>query len=166
MIELDEIMRRKGDLKFTELLNRARTASQTEDDIECIQCKSVSLSQDDYPINALHIWAENNLVNEHNLNILQELSKPLFVLRSVDQYPLEVTKQDNDKFLTKGHSETGGQDFEILIKEGARVMLTTNIDITDLSMVKWGLPLEFILIKLLTNHLKSMLNLMMKELVE
>ena len=48
MIELDEIMRRKGDLKFTELLNRSRTASQTEDDIECIQCKSVSLSQDDY----------------------------------------------------------------------------------------------------------------------
>ena len=131
MIELDEIMRQKGDLKFTELLNRCRTASQTEDDIECIQCKSVSLSQDDYPINALHIWAENNPVNEHNLKILQELPKPLFVLRSVDQYPLEVTKQDIDKFLTKGHSETGGLDFEILIKEGARVMLTTNIDITD-----------------------------------
>ena len=40
---------------------------QTEDDIKCIQCKSVSLSQDDYPINALHVWAENNPVNEHNL---------------------------------------------------------------------------------------------------
>ena len=131
MIELDEIMRQKGDLKFTELLNRCRTASQTEDDIECIQCKSVSLSQDDYPVNALHIWALNNPVNEHNLKILQELPKPLFVLRSVDQYPLEVTRQDIDKFLTTGHSETGGLDFEILIKEGARVMLTTNIDITD-----------------------------------
>ena len=131
MIELDEIMRQKGDLKFTQLLNRCRTASQTEDDINCIQGKSVSLSQDDYPINALHIWAENNPVNEHNLKILQELPKPLFVLRSVDQYPLEVTKQDIDKFLTKGRSETGGLDFEILMKEGARVMLTTNIDITD-----------------------------------
>ena len=53
------------------------------------------------------------------------------MLRSVDQYPIEVTKQDIDKFLTKGHSETGGLDFEILMKEGARVMLTTNIDITD-----------------------------------
>ena len=130
-IVLNEIMRQKGDLKFTELLNRCRTASQTEDDIECIQCKSVSLSQDDYPVNALHIWALNNPVNEHNLKILQELPKPLFVLRSVDQYPLEVTRQDIDKFLTTGHSETGGLDFEILIKDGARVMLTTNIDITD-----------------------------------
>ena len=53
------------------------------------------------------------------------------MLRSVDQYPLEVTKQDIHKFLTKGHSETGCLDFEKLIKEGARVMLTTNIDITD-----------------------------------
>ena len=131
MIELDEIMRQKGDLKFTELLNRCRTASQTEEDINCIQGKSVSLSEDDYPTNALHICAENNPVNEHNLKILQELPKPLFVLRSVDQYPIEVTKQDIDKFLTKGHSETGGLDFEILMKEGARVMLTTNIDITD-----------------------------------
>ena len=43
MIELDEIMRQKGDLKFTELLNRCRTASQTEEDINCIQGKSVSL---------------------------------------------------------------------------------------------------------------------------
>lgn len=131
MIELDEIMRQKGDLKFTELLNRCRTASQTEDDVKCIQDKSVSLSQHDYPINALHIWAENYPVNEHNLKVLQQLPKPLFVLKSVDQYPLEVTKQDIDKFLPKGRSETGGLDFEILMKEGARVMLTTNIDITD-----------------------------------
>jgi len=109
----------------TGTLNRCRTASQTEYDIKGIQGKSLSLSQDDYPINALHIWAENDPVNEHNLKILQELAKPL----SVDQYPLEVTKQDIDKFLTKRHSETGGLDFEILIKEGTRVMLTTNIDI-------------------------------------
>ena len=31
--------------------------------------------------------------------------------------------------MSKGRSETGGLDYEIHIKEGARVMLTTNIDI-------------------------------------
>ena len=69
-IELDEIMRQKGDVKFTELLNRCRTGSQTEDDMKCLQNRSVSLSQDNYPRNAPHIWSENNPVNEHNMKIL------------------------------------------------------------------------------------------------
>ena len=33
--------------------------------------------------------------------------------------------------LSKGRSETGGLDTKILIKENARVMLTTNADISD-----------------------------------
>ena len=33
--------------------------------------------------------------------------------------------------LLKGWSETGGLDFEVRVKVGARVMLTTNIDIAD-----------------------------------
>ena len=36
-----------------------------------------------------------------------------------------------DRVLGKTRSETDGLDFEILIKEGARVMLTTNISISD-----------------------------------
>ena len=42
-----------------------------------------------------------------------------------------MTKQDIDRVLARGRSETGGLDYEILIKEGARVMLTTNISISD-----------------------------------
>ena len=37
MVELTEIMRQKNDKAFTELLNRIRTASHTEDDIKVIQ---------------------------------------------------------------------------------------------------------------------------------
>ena len=33
--------------------------------------------------------------------------------------------------LSRERSETGGLDFEVKIKEGARVMLTTNINIAD-----------------------------------
>ena len=37
MIELTKNTRQKDDQPFTELLNRFRTASQTEGDIQCIQ---------------------------------------------------------------------------------------------------------------------------------
>ena len=131
MMELIQIMRQKDDQQFTELLNRFRTASQTEKDIDCINSRSITPLADNYPLDALHIWAENNPVNKHNNKQLEQLSTPLFVLRATDQYPSNITKQDIDRVLSRGRSETGGLDFEVKIKEGARVMLTTNIDIAD-----------------------------------
>ena len=131
MIELTEIMRQKDDHKFTELLNRVRTASQTEDDIKCIQSTAITPSDENYPSDALHIWAENTPVNEHNKQHLQQITSPLFILKAIDQFPQNVTRQDIERVLSKGRSETGGLDSEIHIKENARVMLTTNIDITD-----------------------------------
>ena len=41
MIELTEVMRQKNDKPFTELLNRIRTASHTEDDIKVIQSRCI-----------------------------------------------------------------------------------------------------------------------------
>ena len=131
MIELTEIMRQKDDQPFTQLLDRFRTASHTEDDIRIIQSKSISPTDPDYPSHALHIWAENAPVDEHNNKHLQQLSGPVFTLKAVDQYPPNVTKQDIDRVLSLGRSDTGGLDAEIQVKENARVMLTTNIDIND-----------------------------------
>ena len=122
-------MRQKDDHKFTELLNRFRTATQTEDDIKSLQSTSITPSDRNYPSDALHIWAENAPVTEHNNQHLQQISSPLFVLKAIDQYPQNVTRQDIERVLSRGRSETGGLDSEILIKENARVMLATNIDI-------------------------------------
>jgi hypothetical protein len=131
MVELTEIMRQKNDKAFTELLNRIRTASHTEDDIKVIQSRCITTSDPNYPSDALHIWAENTPVNEHNQKKLETIQSPLFLLKAKDQYPKNVNKQDIDRVLARRRSETCGLDFEIHIKEGARVMLTTNINIQD-----------------------------------
>ena len=55
----------------------------------------------------------------------------LFILKAIDQYPAYATKQDIDKILAKGRFETGGLDSVVFMKEGARVMVTANIDIAD-----------------------------------
>ena len=131
MIELTEIMRQKNDKAFIELLNRIRTASRTEDDIKVIQSRSITPSDPHYPSDALHIWAENAPVNEHNESKLETIPSQLYILKAKDQYPKNVNKQDIDRVLARGRSETCGLDTEIHIKEGARVMLTTNINIQD-----------------------------------
>ena len=133
MIELTEIMRQKDDQPFIELLNRFRTGSQTDEDIQCIQSRSISPLDDNYPTDSLHniIWAENNLVTQHNNARPNQIQRPLFQLTAIDQYPPNISKQDIDRVLATGRSETGGLDHEIFVKETARVMLTTNIDIAD-----------------------------------
>ena len=55
----------------------------------------------------------------------------MHVVKAVDQYPSNVSRDAIEKVLSKGRSFTGGLDFEIHIKESARVMLTSNIDISD-----------------------------------
>ena len=124
-------MRQKDDQKSEKVLNRFRTASQTEEHIKYINSRSISVSTKNYPSDALHIWAENDPVNEHNNIKLEQLNTPLFVLRASDQYPSNVSKHDIDRMLLGGRSETGGLDFEVKIKEGAGIMLTTNLDIAD-----------------------------------
>ena len=57
MIELTKNMRQKDDQPFTELLNRFRTASQTEGDIQCIQSWLVHPEDTDYPVSiVLYFW--------------------------------------------------------------------------------------------------------------
>ncbi|XP_028517912.1 ATP-dependent DNA helicase PIF1-like [Exaiptasia diaphana] len=124
-------MRSKKDQPFVEMLNRFRTASQTEHDIKQIQSRQIDPEDKDYLSDAIHIYAENKPVDEHNNNKLTQLSGEMFHLRAADQYPPNVSQTDIDRVLSKGRSDTGGLDKDIHVKEGARVMLTSNIDIAD-----------------------------------
>ena len=77
------------------------------------------------------MWAENKPVGDYNKQRLEEICKLLHVVKAVDQYPSNVSRDAIEKVLSKGRSLTGGLDFEIHIKESARVMLTSHIDISD-----------------------------------
>ena len=132
MIELVEIMRQKDDQPFIELLNRVRVAQHTGADIRTIQSRAVDVNdKNNYPLNELHVWAENKPVMDYNNQRLQEILMPLHVLQAVDQYPKNVSRHEIERVLSKGRSYTGGLDLEVSIKEGARVMLTNNVDISD-----------------------------------
>ena len=131
MAELTQIMRQKDDIYFTQLLNRVRTASHTDDDITCIQSRVITADDENYPSDALHIFAENAPVDEYNIDRLEKIPSPHYILKAVDQFPPHVRKQDIERVLSKGRSQTGGLDTEIMIKENARVMLTNNVDIID-----------------------------------
>ena len=92
MAELTQIMRQKDDLAFTPLLNRVCTASHTDDDIRCLQSKTITPGDQNYPSDALHIFAENAPVNEYNINRLEQIMSQQYVLKASDQIPPHVRK--------------------------------------------------------------------------
>ena len=99
--ELTHTVRQKGDTALVNVLNRARKAVLTEDDENLLKSRIIDKCDVDYPWDALHIFAENSCALKHNM------------LRTANQ------------------SQTCGLSSNLLLKSGARVLLTSNIDISD-----------------------------------
>ena len=87
MVELTKIMRQKNDKAFTELLNRVRTALHTVDDIKVLQSRCIPPSDPNYPFDAVHIWAENSRVNEHNEKKLERFKHIYLALPGNSRQP-------------------------------------------------------------------------------
>ncbi|XP_030828689.1 uncharacterized protein LOC100890415 [Strongylocentrotus purpuratus] len=125
--ELDEIMRQKDDRAFAELLNRIRVGEQTQEDMTTLEQCIISPSDDNYPSDALHVFATNARVNEYNTEKLSKVEGPIRRCIAVDKKPSclksHVTSTDA-RF-------TGGLPHVLELKVGSRVMLTRNMDVTD-----------------------------------
>ena len=131
MIKLDKIMRQQGDDVFTDILNRLRVGSLNGEDMKTLSARKVEKLDLNYPHNAMHIWAENAPVDDHNKQMIDLLSKPLVTLIADYHYPAKAPEHDINKALERGHCANGGLDYRTDLKEGAGVMLTTNIDVED-----------------------------------
>ena len=118
MIELDKIMRQQGDNVFTDILNRLRAGSLNGEDIKILSARKVEKLDLNYPHNAMHIWAENASVDDHNKQMLDVLNKPLVTLIADFQYPAKAPEHDINKALERGRCANGGLDYRIDLKEG------------------------------------------------
>ena len=131
MIELTEIMRQKDDRIFVELLNRIRIGQCSDEDVQLLQTHEISQDSADYPSDALHVWCENGPVDIHNAFKLTQLNTPEIVSVAQDKFPPNIKQRDIDRVLSQSRSKTGGLEAQLHLKQGARVMLTTNLAIAD-----------------------------------
>ena len=129
--ELTEIMRQKGDTTFIDLLNKVRVGNMDAHAEELLRSRFISETDVNYPVNAMHIWAENAPVHLHNEKMLESLTEPLHRINALDVLPKYVSASLIDKALNRSQSQTGGLAGKLSIKVGARVMITSNIDVAD-----------------------------------
>ena len=132
MIELDEIMRQRGDTEFAQLLCRVRTAECTPQDFEILKSREVTDSSSTmYPHDALHVYKTNAAVSCTNHLMLDRLASQdnQYWIEAVDDTGGQTRIVNVSNIPTK-MSATGLLTLS-KIAVGARVMLTVNVDVSD-----------------------------------
>ena len=132
MVELDEIMRQRGDKEFAELLCRVRKDKCTQEDLCLLESRTITDDDPDYPHSALHVYRLNKDVDQDNiqkLNCLAPHDQQVTIL-AIDNTKDKHTRQ-LDMTMPKSKANTGGLVSELHLAVGAKVMLTVNVDVAD-----------------------------------
>ena len=132
MAELTEVMRQRDDIDFVDLLNQVRVGELDEEKEELLKSRFISKDSPDYPADTTHIFAENKLVDAYNLKMLDRPPSQKHLIYCDDERPKQLEETDYLEFVSNAKvGETGGLARLIELKEGARVLISKNIDIID-----------------------------------
>ena len=130
--ELTEVVRQSDNL-FIDLLNKVRIGN-IDDDVENLhKTRFIHESDENYPKDALHMYAGNEPAMKRNEAVLNDLPGELYITEANGKIP------DNCKHppaliqavQNQKQTNTGGLVKLLKLKIGAKVMLTVNIDIQD-----------------------------------
>ena len=133
IVELTEVMRQRGDTTLTDLLNKIKIG-YINDSVESV-LKEMFIDQNDpnYPVDVLHIFAENVLLRNHSDAMMQKLDSPMVSINAIDQLPKSVTLSEEELVSLKARklADPGNISSQMVLKIGARVMLSNIIDINN-----------------------------------
>ena len=132
MHELTQVMRQRDDLAFSELLCRVRTNSCTDNDIAILKSHEITADTANYPTQVLHVYRLNADVDKQNTHMLDSIApqSAQFVIKAIDSIAGQ-TSHISLSSLSDKRSETGGLHITLKLTIGARIMLTTNVDVSD-----------------------------------
>ena len=101
IFELTKVMRQCGDSQLIYLLKNVRTGEIQPDNINIPKSRVIQPGAEDYPQNALHIFAENAIANRHNDKMLNTNENNLFSEKAIDSLPQHIAKDKIEKLLKK-----------------------------------------------------------------
>ena len=131
--ELTQSMRQK-DMKFVNYLNKIHTTVPLEGSEEGRMLQDYELNlnpnNENYPCDAMHVYAQNAYCDEWNTFKLKLLPGKEFTNIATDSKKDDCTELANITMPTNP-CETGNLKKILTVKIIARVMITTNIDVTD-----------------------------------
>ena len=132
MLDLHEIMRQRGDTRFVELLRRVRTSECTDEYIDLLKSRVITLESPNYPTNALHVYRLNDSVVKLNDFMLNSLASEddQFTNKAKDSVTGQTHHIDLSTSSEK-RSGTGNLHGVFILAVGACIMLTVNVNVSD-----------------------------------
>ena len=130
MYELVDIMRQRDDTEFACLLNRLRLNEMTEHDKT--MTRYVDRDTGDYPKDALHLFAENACVNEHNDHVLNQMPVEMVVVPCHDTVvSANISAQRCQELLPNNLGKTGNLMKSLTVIFGMIYVMTVNVNVED-----------------------------------
>lgn len=130
-MELTQIMRQKEDKEFAKMLCRIRLVQTSPEDIEELQHLNTSMDPN-LPLNAVHTFATNKTVDAHNAKVLRSMNAKIYAIPAVDSTrDVETGHIENVSVEELPTSRTANLKTTLQICLGAKVMITSNIDVSD-----------------------------------
>ena len=128
---LSQIMRQRDDLEFAKVLNTMRTRLKSEiiqdNDIQLLTSRCVT--DGNAPNDVLHIYALNKDVKKYNDKMLHMTCENIITIQALD-VPLTGNQKGAPRTTPVRDAKTMLAD-SVKLAANARVMLTTNLDVSD-----------------------------------
>ena len=130
LYELTTIIRQKGDPSFAQMLSHIRLGQTTDADKAALESLQYT-NTDQFPKDTVHLYLTNKQVDEYNREKLSELPQPHITIKANDTRKDLHTNSTEITVQCNNIHKTGGLPESLTLAEGARWMLTKNIDISD-----------------------------------
>ena len=133
LYELHEIMRQKDDKVFAETLNRIRTDSHTEKDIELILTRSTTEENANLS-DILHLFATNDAVNDYNRQCYKKINSEKVIVECTDSILGTFTPSGRKKLLKlskKQKKDIGSLIPSLELAIGLHYEIVYNLDVKD-----------------------------------
>ena len=98
-----------------------------------LKARELTLSENDplYPNDVLHVYANNENCNIRNEKMLNRLNGPVYIVKADDSIPSVKVNMSQVDLTQLPTNKTGNLAHTLLLKVGARVFLSTNVDVSD-----------------------------------
>ena len=90
-------MRQREDSSFINLLNNVRIGELSESDVDVLGSRVIDKTNENYPVDALHIFAENEPARLHNQTMLETINQTVLTIEAIDQVPNSVPNHIYDR---------------------------------------------------------------------
>ena len=129
MAELTEVMRQKGDEDFVNILNDIHIGNCSEDNAKQLQMRKIPI-ENVHP-DATLLFAENSPKDDHNASKIGQLNNLEIKIESNDVFSDSTPMHLQTSFSSRSSSTNAGLASLLKLKKGVRIMITSNIDLTD-----------------------------------